>query len=205
MKVLFSLGFSDIKETQKGIKSIVKTLGLFDGIKAINCASGKHFASIIKGDGNRYSEKGKKRIWFKLNYLKHIYDYLKNKDEKTADRKIEKIIQEPALDFIGQMIPESSFFTKNFMLHNVWPYLVANDYNIEGKVMPPEGNSVSLNVKRCFYNEVSRDVGLMPVAHLMCQSDYIFWENFHPNVKFSRTKTLIAGDDHCNHTLTWIE
>jgi len=204
MKVLFSLGIADIRETQTGIKSIIKVLGLFEGMKAINYASTRHFAAIIKGEGN-YPEKGKRRVWFKLHYLKHVYEYLKSIDDTTAERKIEEIIQAPTLQFIGQMIPASTLFTKEFMLNHVWQHLVAHDYNIEGNVMPPAGNSVSLNVQRCFYNEVARDVGLMPVADRMCYGDYIFWETYHPNVKFSRTKTLISGDDHCNHTITWVE
>jgi hypothetical protein len=204
MNVLFSLGAADVKETQTGIKSIIQVMGLFQGIKIINYASMKHFSAIVKGGGS-YPEKGKRRVWFKLHYLKHVYEYLKKKDSTTAEKKIEEIIRDSTLQFIGQMIPASSRFTKEFMLNSVWQHLVANDYNIEGDVMPPEGNSVSLNVRRCFYNEVAREVGLMSIADRMCNGDYIFWETYHPNVKFSRTKTLISGDDHCNHTITWVE
>lgn len=75
MKVLLALGAADIKETISGIQSIIKTLGIVEGIKAINYASIKHFVAIIKGEGNS-PEAGKQRIWFKLNYLKHIYGYL---------------------------------------------------------------------------------------------------------------------------------
>ncbi|MBC2715306.1 MAG: L-2-amino-thiazoline-4-carboxylic acid hydrolase [Desulfobacteraceae bacterium] len=204
MKVLFALGAADIKETKNGIKSVVKTLGLVEGVKAINYASGKHFADIIRGEGN-YPETGKKRIWFKLNYLKHLYEYLKRKDSSTANQKIAEIIKAPTLQFIGQMIPDARLFTKEFMLNHVWQHLVDHDYNVEGSVMSPKGNSVSLNVKRCFYNEVARDVGLMAIADRMCYGDYVFWETYHPNVRFSRTKTLIDGDDYCDHTLTWVE
>ncbi len=48
-------------------------------------------------------------------------------------------------------------------------------------------------------------MGLMPVADRLCHGDYIFWERYHPNVRFSRTKTLINGDEYCDHTLTWVE
>jgi len=205
MNVLFSLGVTDFKETQTGIKSIIKVLGLFEGVKTINHASFKHFAAIARGEGSQYPEKGKRRVWFKLHYLKHVYEYLKKRGKPTADQKVEEIIKASTLQFIGQMIPESSLFTKEFMLNAVWQNLVENDYNIEGSVMPPEGDSVSLNVRRCFYDEISREVGLMPIADRMCNGDFIFWETYHPNVRFSRTKTLIGGDDHCNHTLTWVE
>ncbi|MCX5852215.1 MAG: L-2-amino-thiazoline-4-carboxylic acid hydrolase [Deltaproteobacteria bacterium] len=204
MKVLFSLGFADIRETQDGMISMLKTLGVVEGMKTICYASSRHFAAMIRGEGC-YPEKGKRRIWFKLHYLKQVYDYLRKRDVATADRRFEKIIKGPTLKFIGRVIPPSRKFTKDFMLHHVWPNLVANDYNIEGKALPPVGNSVSLDVRRCFLNEVARDVGLMPVADRLCHGDYIFWEHYHPNVRFSRTKTLINGDEYCDHTLTWVE
>lgn len=50
MKVLFSLGAADIRETQTGIKSIIKALGLFKGIKTINYAS-KAFCRNHKRQG----------------------------------------------------------------------------------------------------------------------------------------------------------
>lgn len=62
-----------------------------------------------------------------------------------------------------------------------------------------------MDVRRCFINEVARDVGLMAVADRLCYGDYIFLENYHSKVKFTRTKTLIKGDDCCDHTLTWVD
>jgi hypothetical protein len=205
MNVLLSLGAADMKETQTGIKSIIGVLGLIEGVKTITYASFKHFAAIARGEGSQYPEKGKRRVWFKLHYLKHVYEYLKMKDKPSADRKVEEIIKASTLQFIARMIPDSTLFTKEFMLNHVWQHLVEKDYNIRGSVMPPEGDSISLNVQRCFYDEVSRELGLMPIADRMCNGDFIFWETYHPNVRFSRTKTLIKGDDYCNHTLTWVD
>lgn len=204
MKVLLALGIADIRETQDGIISMMKTLGVVEGVKAICYASIRHFGALLRGEGC-YLEKGKRRIWFKLHYLKQVYEYLKTRDEATANRKFEEIIKGPTMKFIGRVIPPSRKFTKDFMLNHVWTNLVVNDYNIEGKALPPSGNSASLNVRRCFLNEVARDVGLMPVADRLCHGDYIFWEHYHPNVRFSRTKTLINGDEYCDHTLTWVE
>ncbi|MBU1168496.1 MAG: L-2-amino-thiazoline-4-carboxylic acid hydrolase [Proteobacteria bacterium] len=55
------------------------------------------------------------------------------------------------------------------------------------------------------FNEVIRDIGLMPVSELICGCDYKFWKDYHPNIQFSRDKTLLRGDAFCNHTLTWVE
>ena len=83
--------------------------------------------------------------------------------------------------------------------------MIERDYNIEAEASPPCDSSASLRVRRCFINEVARDVGLMPVADRMCFGDFRFWEGYHPRIRFSRTKTLIAGDSICDHTLTWTD
>lgn len=204
MKVLLSLGLADLRETNDGLISILKTLGPVKGLKTISYASRKHFGAMLRGEGC-YPEKGKRRIWFKLHYLKHVYDYLKTIDVAAADRLFDEIVKGSTLKFIGRVIPPAKKFTKDFVLNRVWQNLVDNDYNIVGRALPPEGDSASLNVSRCFINEVARDVGLLPVADRLCYGDYIFWESYHPNVRFSRTKTLINGDELCDHTLTWVE
>jgi len=204
MNVLFALRYGDLLETIAGTRSIIKTLGFMHGMKALNYASIKHFRAMMKGEG-AYPEKGKQREWFKLNYLKHIYDYLKIAHKDDADTFFDEIIRAPSLKFIGSMIPPAEKFTKDFVLNHVWPHLIARDYNVEAVAMPSDGNSASLHVTRCFIHEVAMDVGLKPVADRLCHGDYIFWETYHPNVKFSRTHTLVNGDDHCNHTITWVD
>jgi hypothetical protein len=83
--------------------------------------------------------------------------------------------------------------------------MIRQDYNIVAEACPPDASSASINVHRCFFNEVVRDIGLMPIADRICHADIVFWEKYHPNITFSRTKTLIAGDDLCDHTLTWTD
>jgi len=202
LRILFSLKYADIREMNAGFVSIIKTLGWIDGLKAFISATGKHLADIRRGEG-LYPEKGKRRVWFKLNFLKRIYEYLKKTDESAAVRHFDSIIKGPTNKFIGQFIPPPEYLTRDVVLHQVWQGLVKGDDNIVAEVCPPEGDSVSLLVRRCFINEVARDIGLLSVGDRICYGDYIFWENYHPNVKFSRTKTLMAGDTFCNHTLTW--
>jgi hypothetical protein len=204
LKVIFSLGFSDFREMLVGFVSVVKTLGLADGMKAFIFATGKHMAAVKRGEG-LYPEKGKQRIWFKLHFLKYIYQYIRKLDEAKAIELFDSIIKGPTIKFISHLMPPALCFTKDFTLHHAWQELIKGDYNIVAEVSPPRGNSVSLHVRRCFINEVVRDIGLLPVADRICFGDFIFWESYHPNVKFSRTKTLLAGDDFCNHTLTWIK
>ena len=109
----------------------------------------------------------------------------------------------PSVKFIRYVIPPAHTLTKDYTLNQLWPNMIELDYNIVGEACPPTENSASLNVHRCFFNEVLRDIGFMAVADRVCHADYVFWENYHPNITFSRTRTLLAGDDLCDHTLTW--
>jgi hypothetical protein len=93
--------------------------------------------------------------------------------------------------------------TRDYTLHHLWKEMIEEDSNVVAEACPPKGNSASMRVTRCFIDEVSRDIGLLPLANRLCYGDYLFWENYHPNITFSRTQTLVDGDPICDHTVTW--
>jgi hypothetical protein len=204
LRILLSLKFSDMKETMIGMFSICKTLGLLKGTRVISLSSSKQFHAMISGKGS-YREEGKRRIWFKMYFLKVIYEYLNEADIQNANETFEKIIDAPGRAYIGNFAPPARLFTKDFLLNQAWKDFIKTDYNIQVTVDEPVDNSSSLHVTRCFMNDVVRDLDMMPVAELICNCDFHFWKNYHPNVRFSRDKTLLRGDDFCNHTLTWID
>jgi hypothetical protein len=204
VKTLLSLRRADFAEMRAGVASIVRTLGPVAGVRAILYATRRHLAAVASGEG-RYPEAGKRRIWFELHYLAGVYDHLKQKHDERALELFDSIVEGPTTRFIGNVIPPASHLTRDYVLHQLWPEMIERDYNIEAEAAPPRGAGASLRVHRCFINEVARDVGLMPVADKLCAGDFRFWEGYHPQIRFSRTKTLVAGDSICDHTLTWID
>ena len=204
MKVLLSLRPADVGETWAGLKAILRTLGAAAGIGAILFASRRQLAALVRGEGS-YPEAGKRRIWFKLHYLNAVYEYLKAKRGDDVLELFDSILASSTARFIGGVIPPASRLTREYVLHELWQDMIERDYNIEAEASPARDSSASLRVRRCFINEVARDVGLMPVADRLCFGDFRFWEGYHPRVHFSRTKTLIAGDPICDHTLTWTD
>jgi hypothetical protein len=187
-----------------GFVSLVKTLGLQKGLEAFAFASLEQLKALLNGDGN-YPEPGKRRVWFKLHFMRGVYEFLLKDDEQTALSNLEMGVLSSAVAFIGEFVPPAKCMNRDVVLHEVWKGFVENDYNVEATIDPVDGSSVSLRVTRCFINEVIRDLGLLSLADIICGTDFRFWDGYHPNVRFSRTKTLLAGDDVCNHTLTWLE
>ena len=196
--------YADLKEMMAGLLSIVKTLGWAEGTRAMAFATRGHLAAMRRRDG-LYPETEKQRVWFKLHYLKMVYDYLKMRNPEGARVLFDAIAKGPTLQFIRNVIPPSARLTRDYTLNHLWPEVIKRDYNIVAKACPPKGNSASLQVTRCFINEVARDIGLMDVADRLCDGDVLFWEKYHTNIAFSRTQTLIGGDPICDHTLSWID
>jgi hypothetical protein len=57
-------------------------------------------------------------------------------------------------------------------------------------------------VTRCRWAEEMKKLGAegdLGFA-IICASDYGYCAGLNPAIRFSRTKTLMQGDDHCNHT-----
>jgi hypothetical protein len=204
LKIFLALRYGDFKEAVAGLVSIVKTLGWVEGCRAMTFATRGHLTAIRRGEG-LYPERGKQRVWFKLHYLKKIGEYLRLLDEERASERFEAIARGPTLQFIGNLIPPSRRLTKSYTLHHLWKEMIKRDSNIVSEARPPTGNSASMRVTRCFIDEVSREIGLLPLADKLCYGDYLFWESYHPNITFSRTQTLVGGDPICDHTVTWID
>ena len=204
MKVFLSLRYPDLKETAVGLASILKTLGWNQGSKALAFATRGHLAAVWRGEG-LYPEEGKRRVWLKLHYLKMVYEYLRLSDERTAKERFESIAKGPTLQFIGNLIPPSHRLTRDYTLHHLWREMIEKDSNIVAEACQAKGDSASMRVTRCFINEVSRDIGLLPLAGRLCYGDYLFWDEYHPKITFSRTQTLVDGDPICDHTVTWTD
>lgn len=60
---------------------------------------------------------------------------------------------------------------------------------------------LQVRVTRCRWVEELKKLGADPAigAAVMCASDYGYCAGLNPAIRFTRTKTLMQGDDHCNH------
>jgi hypothetical protein len=65
---------------------------------------------------------------------------------------------------------------------------------------------LSLIVTRCLYAEVFREMDAEELGYLMvCYPDHAYAETSHPYIRLRRSKTLMQGDDCCDHTWFWDE
>jgi len=72
----------------------------------------------------------------------------------------------------------------------------------------PEETSdrLTLHVTECLWAKVFKEINATDLGYvLFCQPDFAYAKACHPKIKMRRTKTLMQGDDCCNHTFYWEE
>lgn len=70
---------------------------------------------------------------------------------------------------------------------------------LETDMLQETPEAVDFNVTRCKYSEMYREMGLGEIGHLLsCNRDGSFCEGFNPEIKLTRTQTIMGGASHCD-------
>lgn len=73
------------------------------------------------------------------------------------------------------------------------------DGALESEVVELSDEVFAFDVHRCRYAEMYRALGLAELgATLSCNRDGSLIEGFNPNVRFTRTRTIMGGADRCD-------
>jgi hypothetical protein len=63
-----------------------------------------------------------------------------------------------------------------------------------------------LKVTECLWAKTFREMGAADIGYLLlCHTDYADCQGFNPRITLTRSKTLMQGDDCCNHRFVWAE
>ncbi len=64
----------------------------------------------------------------------------------------------------------------------------------------------ALKFTKCLWAKTALEFNAPELGYnICCNPDFEMAKTFHPNIKLIRTKTLMNGDDYCNHTYIWEE
>ena len=126
---------------------------------------------------------------------------------------IEELGREKALEVVGRVIKSLALESGRLMaalaggntmehLSQAVP-LFSMGGALEFEVLETGEAGVSLNVTRCRYAEMYKEHGLEDFGYLLsCGRDYALIEGFNPGIKFTRTRTIMQGGDHCDFRFT---
>ncbi len=70
---------------------------------------------------------------------------------------------------------------------------------LEIEVLEETAETYSFNVTRCRYAEMYRELGVGDLGEIFsCTRDFEFIRGFNPDVKLTRTQTIMKGAPHCD-------
>jgi hypothetical protein len=70
---------------------------------------------------------------------------------------------------------------------------------LEFDLLEATASKVAINVTRCKYAEIYQEHGLQEFGFLLsCGRDFALMEGFNPNIKFTRTQTIMEGAPFCD-------
>ncbi len=70
---------------------------------------------------------------------------------------------------------------------------------LELDIIEKSASTFAFNVTRCRYAELYRSLGLAELgAVLSCNRDATMIEGFNPDIRFTRTQTIMSGASHCD-------
>ena len=72
----------------------------------------------------------------------------------------------------------------------------------------PEDSDQKLECRytECLWAKTMKDLNAEDIGYIICcHPDFAITKATHPKLRLERTKTLMQGDDYCNHTFFWDE
>ena len=79
----------------------------------------------------------------------------------------------------------------------LWEPLPAEGFELE---MERTADTLSIRCSRCPHNDLAADLGARDWLYAMvCSTDFYVTAAFDPPIRFERTRTLMQGDEYCNH------
>jgi hypothetical protein len=65
-------------------------------------------------------------------------------------------------------------------------------------------NKLEFEITECLWAIVHKEMRETELGYCAyCKPDYVMAKTYHPKIKLTRSKTLMQGDEFCNHTYTW--
>jgi len=81
-------------------------------------------------------------------------------------------------------------------------YFSENTVNI--KVVKDTNKTFEVKITECLWAKIFKEIGMEKLGYaLVCYPDYASCQGYNPKITLTRTKTLMQGNNYCNHKYTW--
>ncbi|MBM9595981.1 L-2-amino-thiazoline-4-carboxylic acid hydrolase [Roseitranquillus sediminis] len=131
--------------------------------------------------------------------LGQVYDTLRERSgEKEAQAVIGEAVSNAAVAHGRELAERLGRPPTLKDFHEIMPAWTKGDA-LEIEVIAADEEKLDFNVTRCRYAEMYRQMGLSDIGHLLsCNRDGDFCVGYNPDMKLTRTQTIMRGASHCD-------
>jgi L-2-amino-thiazoline-4-carboxylic acid hydrolase len=74
------------------------------------------------------------------------------------------------------------------------------------EIVEDSPQAFEVKVTECLWAKTFQEIGAADIGHLLiCHPDYAYCQGFNPKITMRRSRTLMQGDNYCNHRWVWEE
>ena len=129
--------------------------------------------------------------------------------KEKAIKVVEKLYEKKAIESAKQMVIHSGDINnfadfKEFFMRQMNSDFYKNA--ITFTIIVDSETKLEFKITECLYAKVFKELDETEKGYrFYCKLDLVLAKIYHPNVKLTRTKTLMEGNECCKFTYTWEE
>ncbi len=131
--------------------------------------------------------------------IKPIYEEMAQRlGTETAQEILSAAIKKSAIS-AGQSFAADFDQETDLNAFRSFEHLWTQDGALEKQDLKVSDDEYFMNVTRCKYSEMYRDMGVGDIGHILsCHRDGHFCEGFDDRIKLKRSQTIMGGASHCD-------
>jgi len=131
-----------------------------------------------------------------------IKAFMKEFGKERTLAVVQEVVETIAREFGAQLASRFGGNTLDDWATKAMP-IWENEDVCQTEILEKTKNKLSFNVVRCRFVELVKELGIQELGTtLFCNRDFAMYKSFNPKIKFTRTKTIMEGDDHCDFRCT---
>ncbi len=72
------------------------------------------------------------------------------------------------------------------------------------EIVEDSDTALEVKITECLWAKTFREMEASDIGYAgICHGDFAYAEGYNPKLRMERTKTLMQGDDHCDHRWLW--
>jgi len=140
--------------------------------------------------------------------FKRLVPILRDAAKELGEERVFEVLKRVASEHVRQAAQATArqLPCNDFAAWNAWGKASSRfgQHVLTVETVEDAPEAFELRVTECLWAKTFREMGAEDLGHLLfCNTDYAQCKGFNPRITLVRTKTLMQGDDCCNHRFIW--